>query len=42
VATRAAESALKGATPLRQNGYKVTLAKRLVRRAILQAAGVHA
>jgi xanthine dehydrogenase YagS FAD-binding subunit len=41
-ATRAAESALKGATPLRQNGYKVTLAKRLVRRAILQAAGVHA
>jgi xanthine dehydrogenase YagS FAD-binding subunit len=39
---RAAEAALKEAVPLEQNGYKVTLAKNLVRRAILEAAGTEA
>ena len=40
VATRAAEVALSGAKPLADNGYKVPIAKALVRRAILQAGGV--
>jgi len=39
-ATRAAEAALKPAAPLRDNGYKVTIAKVLVRRAIMRAGGV--
>ena len=32
--TDAAERILSGATPLRDNGYKVTLARELVRRAL--------
>ena len=40
LATRAADAALSGATPLSANGYKVPIAKTLVRRAILRAAGV--
>jgi xanthine dehydrogenase YagS FAD-binding subunit len=39
-ATRAADAALAGAAPLSENGYKVPIAKALVRRAILRAAGV--
>jgi CO/xanthine dehydrogenase FAD-binding subunit len=39
-ATRAAEAALKPAAPLRDNRYKVTIAKVLVRRAIMRAGGV--
>jgi xanthine dehydrogenase YagS FAD-binding subunit len=39
-ATRAAEAALKPAAPLRDNGYKVAIAKVLVRRAIMRAGGV--
>ncbi len=37
-AAAAAEAALAGATPLRDNGHKVTLAKVAVRRAVLRAA----
>lgn len=40
LASRVAETSLKDATPLRENGYKVTLAKKLIRRAVLEAAGV--
>jgi xanthine dehydrogenase YagS FAD-binding subunit len=40
LAMRAADAALAGATPLADNGYKVPIAKALVRRAILRAAGV--
>ena len=40
VAARAADAALTGAAPLPQNGYKVPIAKAIVRRAILRAAGV--
>jgi xanthine dehydrogenase YagS FAD-binding subunit len=39
-ATRAAEAALKPAAPLRDNGYKVAIAKVLIRRAIMRAGGV--
>jgi xanthine dehydrogenase YagS FAD-binding subunit len=39
-ATQAAEAALKPAAPLRDNGYKVAIAKVLVRRAIMRAGGV--
>jgi xanthine dehydrogenase YagS FAD-binding subunit len=39
-AKTAAEAALKDAQPLSDNGYKVTVAKVMVRRAILRAAGV--
>ncbi|MBV8771480.1 MAG: FAD binding domain-containing protein [Deltaproteobacteria bacterium] len=39
VAARAADLALSGAKPLADNGYKVTIAKTLVRRAILKAGG---
>ncbi|MGH7934007.1 MAG: FAD binding domain-containing protein [Candidatus Binataceae bacterium] len=39
-ALRAAEAALAGAAPLADNGYKVPMAKALVRRAILRAGGV--
>jgi len=39
-ATRAAEAALKSAAPLRDNGYKVAIAKALVRRAIMRAGGL--
>jgi len=42
VAARAAEAALKEAVPLEHNAYKVTLAKNLIRRAILEAAGLSA
>jgi len=35
-----AEAALDGATPLSQNGFKVTLAKNSVVRALAQAAGI--
>ena len=38
-ATAAAEAAVKGATPLSRNAYKVQLAKVAVKRAILAAAG---
>jgi xanthine dehydrogenase YagS FAD-binding subunit len=38
-AQKAAEAALSGAKPLRQNGYKVQLARVAVKRAILKAAG---
>jgi xanthine dehydrogenase YagS FAD-binding subunit len=40
LATRAADAALSGAVPLTENGYKIPIAKALVRRAILRAAGV--
>ncbi|MFQ5694655.1 MAG: FAD binding domain-containing protein [Terriglobia bacterium] len=40
LAREAAEAALFGARPMTHNGYKVPLAKNLVRRAVLQAAGV--
>jgi xanthine dehydrogenase YagS FAD-binding subunit len=40
VAAHAADVALSGAKPLADNGYKVPIAKALVRRAILQAVGV--
>jgi len=40
VAAHAAEVALNGAKPLADNGYKVPIAKALVRRAILQAGGI--
>jgi len=38
VASRAAEAALKGASPLEHNAYKVTLAKSLIRRAVVEAS----
>lgn len=40
LATTAAERAMADATPLALNGYKIPLARELVRRAILQAAGL--
>jgi xanthine dehydrogenase YagS FAD-binding subunit len=40
VAARAGDAALSSAKPLADNGYKVPIAKALVRRAILQAGGV--
>jgi xanthine dehydrogenase YagS FAD-binding subunit len=40
VALAAAEAALRGATPLSQNAYKIQVAKTAVERAILQAAGL--
>ncbi len=40
VASRAAEAALKPAAPLSDNRYKVPIAKAVLRRAILRAAGV--
>ncbi len=40
LATRAAAAALAGAAPLAHNGYKVPIAKALVRRAILRAANL--
>ncbi|HJU27863.1 MAG TPA: FAD binding domain-containing protein [Candidatus Binataceae bacterium] len=40
VATRAGDAALAGAAPLPQNGYKVPVAKAMVRRSILRAAGI--
>jgi xanthine dehydrogenase YagS FAD-binding subunit len=40
IAMRVADAALNGATPLSENGYKVPIAKVLVRRAIMRAAGV--
>jgi xanthine dehydrogenase YagS FAD-binding subunit len=40
VAARTAEAALIGAAPLRDNGYKVPIAKTIVRRAILRAGGI--
>lgn len=40
LAEQAAEAALAQAKPMTQNGYKVPLAKNLLRRAILAAAGV--
>ena len=39
-AAQAAEAALTGARPMSQNGYKVQVAKTVVKRAILQAAGI--
>jgi xanthine dehydrogenase YagS FAD-binding subunit len=41
-ADAAAEAALKNAQPMSDNAYKVTIAKVLVRRAILKAAGMEA
>jgi xanthine dehydrogenase YagS FAD-binding subunit len=40
VAAEAAEAAVRGAQPMSTNAYKAPLAKRLVRRAILTAAGL--
>jgi xanthine dehydrogenase YagS FAD-binding subunit len=40
IAAHAAEAALKNATPLAHNGYKIPIAKALVRRAILRAGGI--
>jgi xanthine dehydrogenase YagS FAD-binding subunit len=40
LAARAGEQALEDARPLRQNGYKVQMGRALVRRALLQAAGM--
>ena len=42
LATKAAEAALAGATPMTQNAYKVQVAKTAVKRALLHAAGVTA
>lgn len=42
VAEQAAEAALAQAKPMTDNGYKVPLAKNLLRRAILEASGVMA
>jgi xanthine dehydrogenase YagS FAD-binding subunit len=39
-AAAAAEAALQGATPLRENAYKIQVAKTAVQRAILRAAGM--
>ena len=39
-AVAAAEAALQGARPLRENAYKVEVAKTAVKRAILRAAGI--
>ena len=39
-AAAAAEAALRGATPLSQNAYKIQVAKTAVERAILRAAGL--
>jgi xanthine dehydrogenase YagS FAD-binding subunit len=39
-AAAAAEAALEGARPLRENGYKIQVAKTAVKRAILRAAGI--
>jgi xanthine dehydrogenase YagS FAD-binding subunit len=39
-AAAAAEAALQGARPLRENGYKIQVAKTAVKRAILRAAGL--
>ena len=41
LAAQAGELAVKGATPLDHNGYKLQLARELTRRAILQAAGMN-
>jgi xanthine dehydrogenase YagS FAD-binding subunit len=40
VAVAAADAALRGATPLSQNAYKIQVAKTAVERAILHAAGL--
>ena len=40
LAREAAAESVVGATPLAQNGYKVTLARELARRALLEAAGI--
>jgi xanthine dehydrogenase YagS FAD-binding subunit len=40
VAAAAAEAAVQGAMPMRDNGYKVMIARTAVKRAILQAAGI--
>ncbi|MGH9797792.1 MAG: FAD binding domain-containing protein [Candidatus Polarisedimenticolia bacterium] len=40
IAGRAADAALEGASPMAHNGYKIPLAKALVRRALLGLAGV--
>jgi xanthine dehydrogenase YagS FAD-binding subunit len=40
LAIRVADAALAGAAPLAENGYKVPIAKVLVRRAIMRAAGI--
>ncbi len=42
VARQAAEAALQDARPMTHNAYKVPLGKNLVRRAVLQAAGIKA
>jgi xanthine dehydrogenase YagS FAD-binding subunit len=39
IAQRAAEAAVHNATPLSQNAYKVTLAKALVKRAVMATVG---
>ena len=41
-ARAAAEAALKGAQPMSDNAYKVVIAKVIVRRAIMSAAGLEA
>jgi len=42
LARSAAHAAMTGATPLAQNGYKIPVFETIIRRAILQAAGVQA
>jgi xanthine dehydrogenase YagS FAD-binding subunit len=42
VARKAGEAAIAGAAPLRHNAYKLPIFTALVRRAVLQAAGVTA
>jgi len=39
-AMEAADAAVRGATPMSQNGYKVRIARTAVKRAIMQAAGM--
>ena len=41
-AREAAEAALKGAQPMSDNAYKIVIAKVIVRRAIMHAAGLEA
>jgi xanthine dehydrogenase YagS FAD-binding subunit len=40
LAAQAGEQAVRDAAPLAHNGYKIQLARELVRRALLQAAGM--
>ena len=40
VVEKAAEAAVADAEPLEENGYKITLTKTILKRAVLRAAGI--